>query len=137
MRIVFVRHIHEHEACRPLRVIVSKDTNVEAGDGFPDEHDGSGNSAAREEFSQLACDPACRPRRGPGIAVAHARSIAGADPRESSNLRLDKAPAGARAPETRVEDDTRRAVPGAPQMQPVSSNVDETAGGGGQGRTGL
>ncbi len=62
MRIVFVRGIHEHEACRPLRVIGSEDTNVEARDGFPDEHDASGNPATLEEFCQLACDAACCPR---------------------------------------------------------------------------
>jgi len=125
MRIVFVRGIHQHEACRLRRVIGSKDTNIEAGDGFPDEHDAPGNPATREEFRQLACDPACCPRRGPGIAVAHAGPIVGADTRESSNLRLDKAPASTRAAETRVEDDSRRAVPGAPQVQPIASDVDE------------
>jgi hypothetical protein len=66
MRIVFVRHIHEHEACRPLRVIVSKDTNVEAGDGFPDEHDGPVIPLrARSSANSLATRRAVR-GEGPG-----------------------------------------------------------------------
>src|SRR5262245_39508764 len=47
---------------------------------------------------------------------------------KSTNLGLDEAPASARAAETRVEDNSRRAVPGAPQMQRVSSDVDELSG---------
>jgi len=62
MCIVFVRGIHEHDSCRPLRVIGSEDTNVETRNGFPDEHDGSGNPATREKLGQLDCDAACCPR---------------------------------------------------------------------------
>jgi hypothetical protein len=41
---------------------------------------------------------------------------------------LDEAPASTRAAETRIEDDSRRAVSGAPEMQLVSSDVDEMSG---------
>ena len=62
MCVVFVRCIHEHEACGALRVIGGEHTDVETGDGFPYEHDWSGNSASREEFGELVCDAACGPR---------------------------------------------------------------------------
>src|SRR6185503_20562367 len=55
----------------------------------------------------------------------HTCPVVGADTRKSSNIGLDEAPASTRAAQTRVEDDSRRAVPGAPQMQPIPSNVDE------------
>jgi hypothetical protein len=62
VRIVFVRSINQHEARGLLWVIGSEHANVEPCDGFPDEHDWSGNPATRKEFGQLACDAACCPR---------------------------------------------------------------------------
>ena len=128
MCLVFVGGIHEHETCGALRVIGSEHADVETRDGGADEHDRSGNPAAGEEFGQLARDAACGPRRRAGIAVTHACPVVGADTRESRNSRLDEAPVSSRAAEARVEDDGRRAVAGAPQMQPVPSDVDEMSG---------
>src|SRR2546430_1963864 len=128
MWLVFVGGIHEHETCGTLRVIGSEHADVETRDGGPDEHHRSANSAADEEFGQLARDAACCPRRRAAIAVTHTCPVVGADTRESSNIRLDEAPVSTRAAESRVEDDSRRAVPGAPQMQPVPSDVDEMSG---------
>ena len=59
MCIVLMRGINQHETGGSLRVIGSKDTNVETRDGFPGEHDWSGNPATREEFGQLIGDAAC------------------------------------------------------------------------------
>ena len=128
MCLIFVEGIHEHETCGALRVIGSEHADVETRDGGPDEHHRSANSAADEEFGQLARDAACCPRRRAGIAVTHTCPVVGAGTRESSNIRLDEAPVSTRAAESRVEDDGRRAVPGAPQMQPVRSDVDEMSG---------
>ena len=128
MCLVFVGGIHEDETCGALRVIGSEHTDVETRDRGADEHYRSDIPAAGEEFGQLVRDAACCPRRRPGIAVTHTCPVVGADTRESSNIRLDEAPVSTRAAESRVEDDGRRAVPGAPQMQPVPSDVDETAG---------
>ena len=128
MCLVFVGGIHKHETCGALRVIGSEHADVETRDGGSDEHDRSTNSTADEEFGQLARDAACCPRSRAGVAVTHTSPVVGADPRESSNIRLDGAPVSTRAAESRVEDDGRRAVPGAPQMQSVPSDVDEMSG---------
>jgi hypothetical protein len=125
MCLVFVGGIHKHETCGVFRVIGSEHAHVETRDRGPDEHYGSANPAADEEFGQLARDAACGARRRAGIAVTHTCPVVGADTCESSNIRLDEAPVSTRAAESRVEDDGRRAVPRAPQMQPVPSDVDE------------
>src|SRR5512142_2172628 len=125
MYIVFVRGVHEHETCGVLRVTGREHSDVETRDGFPDEHDWSGDPATCEECGQLVCNAARSSRRRPGIAVTHTCAVVGADTRKSSNVGLDEAPASTRAAETRVEDHSRRAVPGAPQMQPIPSDVDE------------
>ena len=62
MYLVFVRSIHKHESCDALRAIRCKHTNVEAADGFADEHDRSSDPTAGEEFGQLARVAACCPR---------------------------------------------------------------------------
>jgi hypothetical protein len=128
MCLVFVGGIDEHKTCGALRVIGGEHADIETGDGGAHEHDRSANPAAGEEFVQLARDAACGPRRRAGIAVTHTCPVVGADTRESSNIRLDEAPVSTRAAETRVEDDGRRAIPGAPQMQSVAADVDETSG---------
>ena len=127
MWLIFVGGIHEHQTRDAVRVIGREDANVETAAGRPDQHHRSANPTAAEEFGQLARDATGCPRGRAGIAVAQAGSVVGAHTRESSDIRLDEPPASARAAESRVEDDSRRAVPGAPQMQPVSSDVDETS----------
>ena len=62
MCIVFVRGVHEHETCGVFRVIGSEQSNVETRDGFPDEHDWSGDPATRKEFGQLIRSAACGSR---------------------------------------------------------------------------
>src|SRR5215211_2472382 len=97
MYLVFVGGIHEHETCDVLRVIGCEDANVETTARGPDEHQRVINPAADEEFGQLAGDAACCPRRRTRIAVPDPCAVIAADTRESTNLRLDEAPAGARA----------------------------------------
>ena len=128
MRLVFMRGVHEHETRDAVGVIGREHAHVETRDGRADEHRRTIDPAAAEQFRQLARDPACCPRRRPGIAVTHTCPVVGADTRESSDFRLHEPPVSARAAESRVEDDGRRAGPGTPQMQPVSSDVDEHSG---------
>jgi hypothetical protein len=128
MCVGFVGRIHKDETRGALRVIGREDTDIETCDRGPDEHHRSGNPASVEEFGQLACDAACCPRRWARIAVTHTCPVIRAHARKSSDVRLDKDPTSARATEACVEDHSRRAVPGAPQMQPVPSDVDELSG---------
>jgi hypothetical protein len=69
MRLVFVGGIHEHETCDTLGVVGSEDADVETSDGGADENYRSANPAAGEKCGELACDPACRPRRRARIAI--------------------------------------------------------------------
>ena len=128
MCLVFVGGIQEHETCGALGVIGSEHADVETRDGGPDEHHRSGNSAAVQESGKLVRDAACCPRRWAGIAVAHTCPVIGAHARKSRDVRLDQAPTSARATEACIEDHGRCAVPCAPQMQPVTSDVDELSG---------
>ena len=73
---------------------------------------------------QTAASAAVLPRRD----RVRRKSVVGADTRKLSNIRLDKAQVSARAAATRVEDHGGRAVPGAPQMESVPSDVDEMSG---------
>ena len=125
MWLILVGGIHKHQTRDAVRVIRCEDANVETAAGRPYQHHRSANSTAAEEFGQLARDAAGCPRGRAGVAVAQACSVVGAHTRESRDIRLDETPASAHAAESRVEDDSRRTVPGAPQMQPVSSDVDE------------
>src|SRR6185295_12019741 len=98
----FVGGIHEDETPGALRVIGGEHTDVETRDGGSDEHHRSGNSAAVEEFGQLARDAACCPRRWARITVTHPCPVIGAHARKSSDVRLDKVPTSARATEACV-----------------------------------
>jgi hypothetical protein len=97
MYLVFVGGIHEHETCDVLRVIGCEDADVETTARSSDEHHRASDPAADEKFGQLPRDAACCPRRRTRVAVPYPCAIIGADTRESSNLRLDEAPVGARA----------------------------------------
>jgi hypothetical protein len=68
------------------------------------------------------------------LAERHAKQSEDTERRQQGNesrhplhLGLDKAPARTRTAESCVEDDSGRAVPGAPQMQSVPSDVDQNA----------
>jgi hypothetical protein len=125
--LVFVGGIYEHEACDVVRVIGREDTDVETAARCPDEHQWSINSAAAEEFEEFAGDAASCPRRRTSIAVSHPSAVIGADTRESGNIGLDEAPVRARTAKARIKDGNRRAIAGAPEMQPVPSHIDEVA----------
>ena len=80
-----------------LGEIGCEDADVETTDRSSDEHHRGIDAAADKKFGQLARDAACCPRRRTRVAASYPCVVIAADTRESSNLRLDEAPVGARA----------------------------------------
>jgi hypothetical protein len=62
MCIVFVRSVHEYEACGACRAIGSEHADAETRDRFPGEHHWSDDAAMPQEFGQLVCNAARGPR---------------------------------------------------------------------------
>jgi len=127
MRLVFMGRVDEHETCDTIRVIGRENADAETAAGGADEHQRSANPASVEQRGELAGEAASRAGRRPRVAVTQAGAVIRADPSKSSDVRLDESPVSARAAQAGLENDSRLAGTGAPYVQPVASDVNESS----------